>query len=120
MAKRKAKKKVPRKTYAKNAADRLRKALAKQTKPVLLDLLVGFATSDKSIMQGLEGRFDIETPTADLVSSTCRQCNGSMALKCGIDESFLVRYSANNTGRGCPRPDHECHQSVAYSRLAAR
>ncbi len=52
MAKRKTKKKVPRKTDVKNAADRLRKALAKQTKSVLLDLLVGFATMDRSVMRG--------------------------------------------------------------------
>ncbi len=70
MAKRKTKKKAARRTDVENAADRLRKALAKQTKPILLDLLMGFATSDKSIMRGLEGRFDIETPTADLVAAT--------------------------------------------------
>ena len=62
MAKRKTKKKVPRRTDVKNATDRLRKALTKQTKAVLLDLVVDLASEDKTIMRTLEEQFDIEVP----------------------------------------------------------
>lgn len=70
MAKRKIKKKVPRRTDVQNAANRLRKALEKQTKAVLLDLILEAASQDRTFMRALEERFDIEAPTTDLVVAT--------------------------------------------------
>jgi len=74
MAKRKTKrvawKKVPRRVGVKNAEARLRKALAKQTKGVLLDLVVGLASHNRTILRELEERFDIEQPPGDLVAAT--------------------------------------------------
>jgi hypothetical protein len=70
MAKRKAKKKVPRRANAKNALARLRKVLAKQTKEVLLDLVMDRASEDRKHLQALEAQFHIEPPPDELCDST--------------------------------------------------
>jgi uncharacterized Zn finger protein len=70
MAKRKAKKKVPRRASVTKAADRLRKVLSKQPKAVLLDLVVDFASKDRTCLRKLEAKFHIEAPPEDLVVST--------------------------------------------------
>ncbi len=70
MGKRKTKKRVPRQTDVNRAAKRLHKALTKQTKSVLLDLIVDVASKDRTIMRKLEEQFDIEAPTGELVAAT--------------------------------------------------
>lgn len=78
MAKRKAKrttkrvarKKVPRRVNVKDAEARLRKALAKQTKGVLIDLIAALASHNRTILRELEEQFDIESPAGDLAAST--------------------------------------------------
>ena len=70
MAKRKTTKRVPRQTDVNRAANRLHKALTKQTKSVLLDLIVDVASKDRTIMRKLEEQFDIEAPTGELVAAT--------------------------------------------------
>jgi uncharacterized Zn finger protein len=72
MAKRKAKKKVPRRANATNALARLRKVLAKQTKAVLLDLVMDRARDDRKHLQALEAQFHIEPPPEELYESTRR------------------------------------------------
>ena len=70
MAKRVAKKKVPRRSTGQIPLDRLRKALAKRTKAELLDVVVQLASKNRTILRKLEARFHVEAPPEDLVVST--------------------------------------------------
>ncbi len=69
MAKRKATKKVPKRTKV-SPLDRLRKALAKRTKAELVDVIVEFASEERKILRELEAQFNVEEPPEDLVAST--------------------------------------------------
>jgi hypothetical protein len=69
MAKRKATKKVPKRTKV-SPLDRLRKALAKRTKAELVDVIVEFASEERKILRELEAQFNVEAPSEDLVAST--------------------------------------------------
>ena len=63
---------MPRRANATNALARLRKLLAKQTKAVLLDLVMDRARKDRKHLQALEAQFHIEPPPEELYESTRR------------------------------------------------
>jgi hypothetical protein len=63
-------KKAPKATQTTDPADRLRKALAKQTKAQLIDLLVDLAREDRKLLRRLAGRFEPEAPLKELVAAT--------------------------------------------------
>ena len=50
--------------------DRLRKALAKQTKAELMDLVVDLARDDRKLLRWLAARFELEAPPKELVAAT--------------------------------------------------
>jgi len=62
-------KKVPKRPSAKMAAERLRKALSKQKKAELVEVIMGFATSNRTMRQ-LEARFNVEPPPEEILAST--------------------------------------------------
>jgi hypothetical protein len=66
MAKRRAKKIVK----TSDVAPRLRKALFKQTKAALADLLVEFAKEDRNLLRRLAERIDLESPPQELAAAT--------------------------------------------------
>jgi hypothetical protein len=51
-------------------APRLRKALSKQTKAALVDILVELAKNDRSLLRHLGERFDLESPPPELAAAT--------------------------------------------------
>ena len=69
MAKRRSKPggKVPKRIVL---VERLAKALAKQTKAELVDVIVELAGADRRIMWRLESRFAVQSPPEDLVAAT--------------------------------------------------
>lgn len=69
MAKRRVKK-VPKAADVANAAERLRKALAKRTKDELLNVLVELASEDYKLLRRLDARFELEPPLQELVAAT--------------------------------------------------
>jgi uncharacterized Zn finger protein len=69
MAKRRLKK-VPKASDLADAAERLRKALAKRTKGELVDVLVEFAREDHKLLRRLDARFEVEAPLKALVAAT--------------------------------------------------
>jgi uncharacterized Zn finger protein len=71
MAKRRLKK-VPKAADLSDAAERLRKALAKRTKGELVDVLVEFAREDHKLLRRLDARFELEAPPKELVAATRR------------------------------------------------
>jgi len=71
MAKRRLKK-APKAADLTDAAERLRKALAKRTKGELIDVLVEFAREDHKLLRRLDVRFEPEAPPKELVAATRR------------------------------------------------
>jgi uncharacterized Zn finger protein len=69
MAKRRLKK-VPKAADVANAAERLRKALAKRTKDELVDVLVELAREDYKLLRRIDARFELEAPLKELVAAT--------------------------------------------------
>jgi hypothetical protein len=53
-----------------DVAPRLRKALLKQTKAALVDILVELAKDDRSLLRHLGERFDLESPPPELAAAT--------------------------------------------------
>ena len=66
----KPKAKKPKATRGRGAKARLRKALDKQTKATLLDLLMEIASRDRSTMREIEDRLNVEMPVSDLLATT--------------------------------------------------
>lgn len=62
-------KKPPKARQQSAAADALRKALAKQTKSELVEVIMKFALADRSAMRGLELRFGVEPPAKELLAA---------------------------------------------------
>ena len=71
MAKRKAKRSVPKATSFSPAA-RLRQALSKRRKAELVDLLVDLATDDSALFRRLTAQFEVTFPPQELVAATGR------------------------------------------------
>ena len=71
MAKRKAKRSIPKATSAGPAA-RLRQALSKRRKAELVDLLVDLATNDSALSRRLAAKFEVTVPPQELVAATRR------------------------------------------------
>lgn len=65
-------KKPPKARKQSAAADALRKALAKQTKSELVEVIMKFALADRSAMRRLELRFGVELPAKELLDSARR------------------------------------------------
>ena len=63
-------KRRPKKPPKTDAADRLRKALAKRTKGELVDVLVELAREDRNLLRRLDARFELEAPPKELVAAT--------------------------------------------------
>ena len=64
-------KKVPKKkTGLVTPFERLQKVLAKCKKGELIDVIVGFAKADRSLMRQLQMQFDVESSPEELVNST--------------------------------------------------
>ena len=63
-------KKPPKRPSANRAAERLRRALAKQRKAELVEVIMEFAGSSRGTMRQLEARFNVEPPPEELLAST--------------------------------------------------
>jgi uncharacterized Zn finger protein len=63
---------VPKAADLSDAAQRLRKALAKRTKGELVDALVELAQEDPKLLRRLDARFEVEAPPKELVAATRR------------------------------------------------
>ncbi len=78
-----------------DAAERLRKLLAKRTKRELIDALVEFAGDDRRLLRRLDARFELETPPNELLAAT-RQAIADATYfdKRDINRNFRYDYAA--------------------------
>ena len=65
-----AKRQVKKVAKTSDVAPRLRKALTKQTKAALIDILVEWAKADRNLLRRLAERIDLEAPPQELAAAT--------------------------------------------------
>lgn len=78
-----------------DAAERLRKTLAKRTKGELMDVLVELAREDRNILRRLEARFEAEAPPKELAVATRQAIADATAFdERDINHNFRYDYAA--------------------------
>jgi uncharacterized Zn finger protein len=78
-----------------DAAERLRKALAKRTKDELIDVLVELAGEDRDVLRRLAARFEVESPPEELAVATRRAIADATDFdERDINRNFSYDYAA--------------------------
>ena len=89
------KRRVKKAVKTSDVAPRLRKALAKQTKAQLIDVLVELAREDRNVLRSLGERIDVEAPPQELAMATRQAIVDATAFdERDINRNFDYDYQA--------------------------